>query len=99
MRGRRRLGAKAVGSMGCDSRSRSLQRMVRRHKTNRHFLRHIKQITAAAALTPAAAKLTVLDCVPVAKTAEAKRQAVAIKSMMPPIVLLLDVVFIKLDAA
>ena len=30
MRGRRRQGAKAVGSMGCDSRSGSLQRMVRR---------------------------------------------------------------------
>ena len=31
MRGRRRRGAKAVGSMGCDSRSGSLQRMVRRY--------------------------------------------------------------------
>ena len=31
MRGRRRQGAKAVGSMGCDSRSGSLQRMVRRY--------------------------------------------------------------------
>ena len=31
MRGRRRQGAKAAGSMGCDSRSGSLQRMVRRY--------------------------------------------------------------------
>jgi hypothetical protein len=30
VRGRRRQGAKVVGSTGCDSRSRSLQRMVRR---------------------------------------------------------------------
>ena len=30
MRGRRRLGAKVVGSMGCDARSSSLQRMALR---------------------------------------------------------------------
>jgi hypothetical protein len=36
MRGRRRLGAKAVGSMGRDARSGSLQRMVRRFRLLEH---------------------------------------------------------------
>jgi hypothetical protein len=31
MRGRRLCGAKVAGSMGCDSRNSSLQRMVSRH--------------------------------------------------------------------
>ncbi len=62
------------------------------------FLRLVKQITAANALTAAAEKPTALGCVLVAKTAEVTSNAEATRSIMPPVADLVDVVFIKVSS-